>query len=84
MKISVYVPDQYVDTDPRDFAGRMRLSTALLMFREGQLSAGAAAELAGVDRWTFVEECGRYAIPITNYPAAELAEEVRSMKQFLG
>jgi predicted HTH domain antitoxin len=78
MKITVEVPQQYlVDSDPREFGQRMKLSTALLMFRAGQISAGAASELAGIDRWQFAAECARHDIPLIDYGAGELKEEMR-------
>lgn len=79
MEITVEVPEQYlVDSDPREFGQRMKLSTALLMFRAGQLSAGAASELAGIDRWTFAAECARHDIPLIDYDAGEAEEEMRA------
>jgi predicted HTH domain antitoxin len=55
----------------------MKLSTAVLMFRSGQISAGAASGLAGIDRWTFAAECVRRDIPLIDYEAGELEEEIR-------
>jgi predicted HTH domain antitoxin len=77
MQITVDVPAQYmVDSDPGEFGQRMKLSTALLMFQSGRISAGAAAELAEVDRWTFAAECAHHNIPLVDYDPDELNEEV--------
>lgn len=85
MQITVNVPEQYlVDTDPGEFGQRMKLSTAILMFQSGQISAGAACELAGVDRWTFAAECARHDIPLIDYDPGELEEEVQSLRASLG
>jgi predicted HTH domain antitoxin len=81
MQITVDVPEQYmVDSDPGEFGQRMKLSTALLMFRSGQISAGAASELAGVDRWTFAAECVRHNIPLVDYEPGELDEEIQRLR----
>jgi predicted HTH domain antitoxin len=42
----------------------------------GKLSSGKAAELAGISRAEFFEMCGRYRVPIFNYPPEELQEEL--------
>lgn len=81
MEITVEVPEQYmVDSDPEEFGRRMKLSTALLMFQSGQISAGAASELAGVDRWAFAAECARHDIPLIDYDSGELEEEIRRLR----
>lgn len=81
MQITVEVPEQYmVDSDPGEFGQRMKLSTALLMFQDGQISAGAACELAGIDRWAFAAECARHSIPLIDYEPSELEEEVRRLQ----
>jgi predicted HTH domain antitoxin len=81
MQITIDVPEQYmVDSDPGEFGQRMKLSTALLMFQSGQISAGAASELAGIDRWMFAAECARHDIPLIDYDAGELEEEMRRLR----
>jgi predicted HTH domain antitoxin len=81
MQITVDVPEQYmVDSNPGEFGQLMKLSTALLMFQAGQISAGAACELAGVDRWAFAAECARHNIPLINYEPGELQAEVQRLR----
>lgn len=77
MVITLEVPDQYlVDHDPTELASRIKLYAALLMFQAGELSAGAAAELAGVDRFAFAAECQKHAIALVDYPAEDLRREL--------
>ena len=81
MVIPLEVPDQYLlDHEPAELAKRIKLYAAVLMFQSGELSAGAAAELAEVDRFTFAEECRRHGIPLVSYPAAELQAELASFR----
>jgi predicted HTH domain antitoxin len=57
---------------------QVRLMAALKMFELGKLSSGKAAELAGLSRVEFFEACGRYHVPIYNYPPGEIEAELRS------
>ena len=79
MQITLDIPEQYlVDRSPSEWGRHIKLYAALLMFAADELSAGAAAELAEVDRCTFVEACRRHAIPVIDYTPEELRAEVAS------
>jgi len=81
MEITLEVPDQYlVDHDPVALGKRIRLYAAVLMFQTEELSAGAAADLAEVDRFTFAAECQRHGIPLVSYPAADLRAELDALR----
>ena len=60
----------------QELASRIKLYAALLMFQSRELSAGAAAELADVDRFTFATECQKHGIPLVDYPAEDLRAEL--------
>jgi len=76
MEITLEVPDWYrVDHEPVELARRIKLYAALLMFKSGELSAGAASEFAEVDRFTFAGECRKHGIPLVDYPAEDLGAE---------
>lgn len=84
MQITLDVPERYLaDTDPAELAARIKLYAAVLMFRSGQLSAGAAAEFAGVNRYTFARECAHHGVPVIDYPEDELAAEVDRLASLL-
>ena len=56
MQITLDIPEHYLtDTSPAEFGKSIRLYAALAMFRAGKLSAGAAAEFAEIDRYSFAE-----------------------------
>lgn len=81
MEITLAVPDQYlVNHEPAELAKRIKLYAALLMFQSDELSAGAAADLAGVDRFTFALECQRHGIPLVNYPVDDLRRELDALR----
>jgi len=59
-----------------EFGAQVRLMAALKMFELGKLSSCKAAELAGLSRVDFLEMCGRYQVPVFNYPDDEIASEL--------
>ncbi|CAN5712597.1 MAG: UPF0175 family protein [Gemmatimonadetes bacterium] len=82
MEIALDVPERYlVGSTPAEFAARLKLYAALLLFQSGELSAGAACELAGVDRFVFLAECSRHQIDVIDYPPEELRAEVSAIRQ---
>ncbi len=81
MEITLQVPDRYLlNQDAAELGRRIKLSAALLMFRSGELSAGAAAVLAKVDRFTFAAECNRHGIPVVDYPSEDLSTELAALR----
>lgn len=81
MQITLNVPEQYLlDQSPAELGRRIKLYAALLMFQGGELSAGAAAEFAEVDRFTFTAECQRHGIPVVDYPPEDLRAELDSLR----
>lgn len=69
--LTLNVPDN-LDVDNRDIA--MLVSTQL--YKEGKLSLGQAAEVAGLTKRTFAELLGTYNVSIFNFPASEISNDV--------
>ena len=67
-----------VQTTPEELNEQIRLMAALKMFELGKLSSGKAAELAGMSRVAFLEQCGRYRVSVFNYPPEELEAELQA------
>lgn len=81
MQITLNIPEQYLlDHTPTELGQQIKLYAALFMFQAGELSAGAAAEFAGVDRLIFTAECQRRGIPVVNYPVEDLRAEVSAFR----
>lgn len=81
MEITIKLPDQYLAYhNPDEIGKQIKLYAALLMFQSDEISAGAAAELADVDRFTFAAECQRHGIPLVNYPAEDLRAELAALR----
>lgn len=80
MEITPTVPEPYlVDRTPGEWRERILLVVALSMFPSGEMSAGAAAEIAGIDRFAFASECARRGIPLIDYAPGALRSEVESL-----
>ena len=80
-QIMLEYPDDFelaVHTTREELEAEIRLMAALKMFELGKISSGKAAELAGLSRVEFFEMCGRYRVPVFNYPPEELAAELQA------
>lgn len=78
--ITLELPDDLelgVQTTREELVAQIKLMAALKMFELGKLSSGKAAELAGMSRVEFFEMCGRYRVPVFNYPPEEIESELR-------
>ena len=67
---------QMLNRTPEELARDMRLYAALMLFRLGKLSSGAAAEMAGVPRVTFVDLCAEYDTPVSQITGDDLCREL--------
>ena len=61
---------------PEEMCRDMRIYAALMLFRLGKLSSGAAALMAGIPRVMFLDLCADYDIPISQITPEELHREV--------
>jgi len=61
---------------PEEMARDMRLYSALMLFRQGKLSSGAAAALAGIPRVLFFDVCAEHDIPVSQITPEELTQEL--------
>lgn len=79
---------------PRDLLGtlnvpegqlgeRVRELIALELFREGRISAGKGAELAGLTKLQFIQRLAQYGIPYFSDSPTELEAEVKTVEQLL-
>ncbi|MEE8583571.1 MAG: UPF0175 family protein [Acidobacteriota bacterium] len=79
MQITVDVPEKVLaESHPSEIADRIKLYAALMMFQSGELSAGLASQLAGLDRYTFLGECKKHGIPALSYDPDELASDLQT------
>jgi predicted HTH domain antitoxin len=77
--ITLTIPDtipEILNRTPEEMGRDMRLYSALMMFRLGKLSSGAAAEMAGLPRVMFLDLCGEYGIAVSQITVEELRREI--------
>ena len=67
---------QMLNRTSEELARDMRLYAALMLFRQGKLSSGAAAEMAGVPRVMFLDLCAEYDIPVSQITGDDLRTEL--------
>ena len=64
-----------------EFTKQSRLFTAIQLFKNHKLSSGQAAALAGMDKFQFWMELGKFKIPIIDYDPSELEDELKRFSQ---
>ncbi|MFM8338046.1 MAG: UPF0175 family protein [Opitutaceae bacterium] len=70
------LPDA-LQTSPAEFEREARMAMAVKMFELKRLSSGQAAELAGMDRTTFLMRLAEFGACAVDYPAEELESDAR-------
>jgi predicted HTH domain antitoxin len=61
---------------PEEAAGELRLAAAIELYREGRISQGQGALIAGMSRARFLDELARAKVPACQVTVDELMEEV--------
>jgi predicted HTH domain antitoxin len=82
--LTVYVPEEIgrmLNRTPEELGRDLRLYAALMLFKLGKLSSGAAAELAGVPRVLFFDLCTECGIPLSQITPADLHREIQQVKK---
>jgi predicted HTH domain antitoxin len=81
MQISFSLPDnQFIAETPEEVTRKIRLYAALGLYQAGDLSIGAASELAGVDRYTFLDFCKQEGVTLQTQTPEELEAEFKKFK----
>lgn len=82
MEVTITLPSsQFIADSPERAASKIRLYAALGMYQSGELSIGAACELAGVDRYVFLALLEREGIPVKTQTPDELEAEFQHLLQ---
>jgi predicted HTH domain antitoxin len=77
--ITITIPDTIPETlnrTPDEMGRDLRLYGALMLFRLGKLSSGAAAEMAGLPRVMFLDLCAEYGVPVSQITVEDLRREM--------
>ena len=76
MEVTITLPKtQFIADSPERIASKIRLYAALGMYQTGELSIGAACELAGIDRYVFLELLKREGIYLKTQKPTELESD---------
>jgi len=84
-EISVKVPKDLVrilKVRDEDVPKLVRLYLAIELYREGKVSLGKAAEIAGVSKWEMMEILASKNIPI-QYSVDDLEKDIKTLEEIL-
>jgi predicted HTH domain antitoxin len=78
MQISFSLPENAFVAQPREaVVQKIRKFAALGLYQAGELSIGAACELADVDRYVFLDFCKREGVQVQTQTPDELEAEFK-------
>jgi len=79
MHISFSLPEtQFVTDSPEEATRKIRMFAALGLYQAGEVSVGAASELAGLHRYEFLEFCKREGVVLRTQTPEELEQDVKN------
>ncbi len=79
MQISFSLPEtQFVTDSPEEATRKIRMFAALGLYQAGEVSVGAASELAGLDRYEFLDFCKREGVVLRTQTPEELEADLRN------
>lgn len=82
MLISFSLPEnQFIAETPEAVTHKIRMYAALGLYQNGELSIGAASELAGIDRYEFLDFCKREGVTLHTQTPDELEAELNKFSK---
>jgi predicted HTH domain antitoxin len=81
MQVSFSLPEsQFVTESPEDVTRKIRAFAALGLYQAGELSIGAACELADMDRYSFLDFCKNEDATLRTQTPEELEADFKRYK----
>ncbi len=80
-EITLRIPDEALlalDTDAERLGDELRLAASMKLYELGRLSAGAAAQLAGIPKPVFLSKLADYGITSLRFDEDELRRDAES------
>jgi predicted HTH domain antitoxin len=80
-QVTFFIPDEMLlalNATPEALAARIRLAAAVKLFEMGQLSSGAAAQLADVPKPYFLSRLSDYGVDAFDLTEEELVHDLKS------
>ena len=65
-----------IQLPPEVQKGEAELLLMMKLFETGKLSLGQAAKFSGYSKRAFMELLGKYGVPVIDYPAEDLQQEM--------
>ena len=81
IEIQLAVPDELtlvLQAEQANLAAEVSMAAAVKLYELGKLSAGAAAELAGIPRPLFLSRLADYGVPTFDLTEEELREDLKN------
>lgn len=80
MEVTITLPPKQFTTDsPEKVAEKIKRYAAFGLYQAGELSIGAACELAGLDRYAFLQQCKQEGIVLRTQTPDELEAEFQEL-----
>lgn len=82
--LTITVPDDLpgsLEMSDEQFQQEARLLLAVKLYELGRISAGVAAQLAGVDRVSFLALLSQYSVPAINLQGEEIEYEIEEARK---
>ena len=79
--VTFSIPDEIMlalKATPEGLASRIRLAASVKLFEMGQLSAGAASQLAGVPKTYFLSRLADYGVNTFDLSEEELSHDLKN------
>lgn len=80
-QITISIPDEILialKATPDEIASRIRFAASVKLYEMGQLSAGAAARLAGVSKPYFLSKLADYGVNTFDLSSEEIAHDLKN------
>ena len=78
--ITLWIPDETLvalKVNPEQLGGEIRLAAAIKLYEVGRISAGAAADLAGIPKTLFLTKLSDYGVDTFKLTEQEIQQESR-------
>ena len=82
MKLEIDLPDELSQmANAEEWRHQLKLNTALSFYRQGRFTLSQAAQFANMDIYDWIALCGQHKLPIIDYDANDLSEELSTLKR---
>jgi predicted HTH domain antitoxin len=82
MQLTLNIPDfapLTLNKDIQELKQTIKISSALMLFKNGKFSIEQATNFANLTLYEFMEECKKNQIPVISYEENELRNELKLM-----